>query len=662
MDSCKKTIVLLFYLHFAFSATSQDTIVLHSNHRWDSTYDMNLYTAFYIDSTNRLDISTIYKLPFNADSNFRNNMLLPYGNRFVTAWMRWIIHNPSKKTEEVLFLYHRTSFLSLYVADNDIVHFIKDSYVFFTHQTKNQRRGVEFIVPPGKTITVYGRMYNPYRNFVKGYPIIIRPNEFQAVTQKMFFGQRYMVFLDILFLSIIFFIIIHTLAQYFFNNKRREFLLYAFYTVCVFTFFLFRFEEDYYVDIFFAHFPLIHKYGNAPFSYLMFFGYYRFVRSFINFKEIAPWFYKLILVTEKVLLVAILADIALALFNLTTVKILIFNVLRSYLVLMSFVGIYLLIRSKKALALFIAVGSGCLVIGGLISMVLSWIAAGIHKSLFDPIVYMQLGMVIELVCFTLGLSYKTSLIEKEKIVTQQQLIRQLEENRKLQDELNNRLESRVEEQTSHILTQQQQLEKEKEQQLTLGFQKKLTEMELKLLKSQLNPHFYFNTLNNLYGLSMIDPKKAPDAILKLSDIMEYVIYDCKSEKVPLAKEMKFITSYIDLERLRYDDEAFINFNIKGEYNGYNISPLLLIQFIENAFKHGMEDNKPASFLSINIQVQNGCLHYHSVNSINNHQHIHGGVGLENVKKRLDILYAGQHDLVISQATGVYEVDLELNLK
>ncbi len=140
-------------------------------------------------------------------------------------------------------------------------------------------------------------------------------------------------------------------------------------------------------------------------------------------------------------------------------------------------------------------------------------------------------------------------------------------------------------------------------------------MELQLLKSQLNPHFYFNTLNNLYGLSMISPVKAPDAILKLSDIMEYVIYDCKSEKVPLAKELKFIRSYIDLEKLRYDTEDTIQLVIGVDSENYEISPLLLIQFIENAFKHGMEDAKMGSFLHIDINMKDGWLHYNSENSI-----------------------------------------------
>jgi sensor histidine kinase YesM len=275
---------------------------------------------------------------------------------------------------------------------------------------------------------------------------------------------------------------------------------------------------------------------------------------------------------------------------------------------------------------------------------------------------MQLGMVLELLCFTLGLSYKTSLIEKEKIQTQQQLIGQLEENKKLQEELTNRLETRVKDQTSHILQQQQQLEREKEQQLTLEFTKKLTEMELQLLKSQLNPHFYFNTLHNLYGLAMIAPKKAPDAILKLSDIMEYVIYDCRHDKVPVEKELRFISSYIDLEKLRYDDSADISLVVTGEADGQFVSPLLLIQFVENAFKHGLEHFKDNSYLEIKIDIRNGQLRYESVNSINEAQPSgSGGLGLANVKKRLDIIYPSRHQLFIHSDTREYKVQLLLEL-
>jgi sensor histidine kinase YesM len=642
-------------------AKAQDTVLLHPQPHWDYTYDMNLYTAFYVDSTNSKDIGSITKETFAVDTAFRAHMRQRYGGRVTTVWMRWILRNPSDSIEHVSLLFNRLSFLAVYYTDSAGTHFIKNNLHFFYAGTKEERRTFRLPVAPGATVAVYGRMYNAYRNFITGYPVIIRSSEYPAVIQEVSFLQRYFAYVDVLFLSIIFFIALHTLAQYFFNNKRKEFLLYAFYAGCVFVFFLFKVEESIYIDILFSHFPTIQKYGNNVMSYIVFFAYYRFVRSFVDFKAIAPWFYRLILFSEKLLLVAMAADLTMAFSNLYPLRSACFNGLRIYLILMAFTGIWLLFRSRKALSLFIAIGSGFLVLGALSAMVLSWLQEGPYVTMFDPIIYMQLGMVLELLCFTLGLSYKTSLIEKEKIIAQQQLIGQLEENTKLQDELTNKLESRVAEQTSRIIVQQQQLEKEKEQQLTLEFQKKLTEMELQLLKSQLNPHFYFNTLNNLYGLSMIAPKKAPDAILKLSDIMEYVIYDCKTEKVPLNKELKFISSYVDLERLRYDEATRIELVVSGESNGYQVSPLLLIQFVENAFKHGMEENKASSFLSIHINVAEGWLHYHSVNSISQQDHQHGGVGLENVKKRLDILYAGRHELVIDTSMDKYIVNLKLQL-
>jgi sensor histidine kinase YesM len=661
MAAARKLILFLSLLVCAVISAAQDTVLLFQQPAWDSAYNMEEYARYYVAVNNREEPGNILQQPFVQDSNFYKTIRSRYGHNRVTAWIRWVIHNPSGHNEDVLLLFSRMSFLSFYYEDEKGLHFLKDNRSFIASGPKNQRRGFTFSVPAGRTMNVYACMRNAYVNFSREYPIIIRPAEFKQVVKDLLYNSRYFVYTDVLFLAIIFFIILHTLAQYFFN-KRKEFLLYAFYSGCVFAFFVFKFDEAYYNDIFFSYLPYLHKYGNNPLSYLMFFAYYRFVRTFIDFKAIAPWFCRIIIVTEKMLLSTIVADIVLSQLNMYPAKILLFNSVRMYLIVMAFTGIYLLFRTRMPLPRFIAVGSGCFVLGALLAMVLSWLLQGPYISRFDPIIYMQLGMVIELLCFTLGLSYKTGLIEKEKIAAQQQLIIQLEENKKLQEELTTKLETRVKEQTSHILEQQQQLEKEKEQQLTLEFTKKITEMELQLLKSQLNPHFYFNTLHNLYGLAMIAPKKAPDAILKLSDIMEYVIYDCRHDKVPLTKELRFINSYIELEKLRYDDSASISLHVSGDAEGKIISPLLLIQFIENAFKHGLEQYKTNSYLTINIALENGHLHYRSVNSISDaNASVSGGVGLANVKKRLEIIYPAKHELHIHSDSHEYTVQLVLQL-
>lgn len=661
MSVTRKIILFLSILGCSVVSNGQDTVVLFQQPAWDSAYNMEEYARYYVNVNNKEEPEKIHQQQFVQDSNFYKTIRRKYGSKPVTAWARWIIHNPSTYTEEVQLLFNRTGFMSFYYEDEKGLHFVKDNRSFFTSATKNQRKSFQFAVPAGATRKVYACMRNAYVNFSREYPVIIRPAEFKQVMKDLLYKSRYFVYVDVLFLAIIFFITLHTLAQYFFN-RRKEFLLYAFYAGSVFAFFLFKFDESSYNDLFFSYLPYIHKYGNNPLSYLMFFAYYRFVRSFIDFKEIAPWFYRVIIITERILLTTIMADIILSQLNMYPAKILLFNVVRLYLVTMGFTGIFLLFRTGKPLPRFIAVGSGCFVLGALLAMVFSWLLQGPYISKFDPIIYMQLGMVIELICFTLGLSYKTSLIEKEKITAQQQLIVQLEENKKLQDELTTKLETRVDEQTSRILQQQQQIEKEKEQQLTLEFTKKITEMELQLLKSQLNPHFYFNTLHNLYGLAMIAPKKAPDAILKLSDIMEYVIYDCRHDRVSIEKELRFINSYIELEKLRYDDSASISLQVSGDAKDKLISPLLLIQFIENAFKHGLEQYKNNSYLKINIAIGNGHLSYKSVNSISDtNASTSGGVGLANVKKRLEIIYPSKHELHIHSDNHEYTVQLVLQL-
>lgn len=639
------------------SAKAQDTVILVPGPRWDSLYEMEKYARYYVDESGRQIIQQVVHKPFTQDGNFLRTVRKKYRQHQHTGWIRWVLYNPSAVPEQGVLKFSASSFLSVYVADTAGIRFIKNNDAgFFTTQTKYERCSFPFTVAAHSTVMVYAQMRDVYLNFAPEYPIIIRDAEWHQVMRDVLYDSRYRRLIEILFLSIIFFIIIHTLSQYLFN-WRKEFLLYAFYAATVLLFFLFKFDGLNYADLTFSHFPYLLKYANNPLSYLMYYAYYRFVRSFIDFKAFAPWFYTCIIITENILLGAIVVNVLLDWFHLIPVKTMLFHVLRSYLIVVACVGIYLLLRQRNVLARFIAVGSGLLIVCAMISMLLSWMPNGPENTL----VYMQVGVVLELMCFTLGLGYKTSLIEKEKINAQQQLISQMEENKKLQDGLQTQLEERVREQTGKILAQQQQIEKEKEQQLMLMFTKKLTEMELQLLKSQLNPHFYFNTLNNLYGLAMISPRKAPDAILKLSDIMEYVIYDCRNDKVPLQKELRFITSYIELERLRYEGNANIMLDVYGEPGEAQISPLLLIQFVENAFKHGMELDKTDCYLHIRILLGNGCLQFEAANSLMNPSNGPGGVGLSNVKKRLDMLYPGKHELNICSGQQVFTVSLSLQL-
>lgn len=192
------------------------------------------------------------------------------------------------------------------------------------------------------------------------------------------------------------------------------------------------------------------------------------------------------------------------------------------------------------------------------------------------------------------------------------------------------------------------------------------EAELKLLKAQLNPHFLFNTLNNLYGLSVIKSDKLPDLMLKLSDLLRYSLYDTKELFVPLEKEIQYLENYISLERIRLEDQTNIQFNCKGKMEACSIAPMLLIVFVENAFKHLGTNKSNISKVLVDLHVDDEKLIFKCVNSIDevslkekDLEKGKSGIGLQNAKKRLGLIYPEKHQLKIEQTKENYSIELTL---
>ncbi|MBB2151047.1 sensor histidine kinase [Pedobacter gandavensis] len=187
------------------------------------------------------------------------------------------------------------------------------------------------------------------------------------------------------------------------------------------------------------------------------------------------------------------------------------------------------------------------------------------------------------------------------------------------------------------------------------------EMELQFLKSQLNPHFLFNSLNNIYSLAYQKSDKTADAILKLSEIMRYMIYESNDSWVSLSKEIEYLHSYIELQKLRFRDGASVQFQLNGEIDDQQIVPLILISFVENAFKHGVA-NDPKDPIKINIIANQKILHFSITNKKNQHNKDEvGGVGLNNVERRLQLLYPDRYKLNIVNSATHYTSELMLDL-
>jgi two-component system, LytTR family, sensor kinase len=188
--------------------------------------------------------------------------------------------------------------------------------------------------------------------------------------------------------------------------------------------------------------------------------------------------------------------------------------------------------------------------------------------------------------------------------------------------------------------------------------------ELSLLKSQINPHFFFNTLNNIYSLAIIKSDETAASILKLSAIMRYVLTETDQQLVPLSNETEFLQNYINLQSVRLTDKVKLNIDLGTEVNNLQIAPLLLIAFVENAFKYGVSTVEESA-ISISLKaeankviffVQNHIVHAAGKNSINT------GIGIVNVKRRLQLLYPEKHTLQIDDRNGVYSVNLEILLQ
>ena len=183
--------------------------------------------------------------------------------------------------------------------------------------------------------------------------------------------------------------------------------------------------------------------------------------------------------------------------------------------------------------------------------------------------------------------------------------------------------------------------------------------ELMLLKSQVNPHFFFNMLNNLYGLVGKDPKKGQELILKLSDMMRYSIYEGKREMVTLIEEVDYLKNYIELHKMRYHKEININFKYEMEEN-YKVMPLLFIILLENAFKHGVERLRDNAFVNVNMITSKDELQFTVENNFDNSESVEEpGIGLVNLKSRLELVYPNRHKLLFSVVENVYKVELTL---
>jgi len=192
------------------------------------------------------------------------------------------------------------------------------------------------------------------------------------------------------------------------------------------------------------------------------------------------------------------------------------------------------------------------------------------------------------------------------------------------------------------------------------------ENELRFLRNQINPHFLFNTLNNLYAYALDNSPRVPGYILKLSEIIRYMLYESNEKFVSLEKELKYLESYIELQKVRIENRGAVHFEVKGVPDEQKIAPSLLISFVENSFKHSSSDSLKDIFVKIEVNIDDSKLFFKTENSISGGKEPSKGddegIGLKNVKKRLELLYPENHELKIERSDNTYTTYLTINLQ
>ena len=202
--------------------------------------------------------------------------------------------------------------------------------------------------------------------------------------------------------------------------------------------------------------------------------------------------------------------------------------------------------------------------------------------------------------------------------------------------------------------------------LAIEAERQKDEVELQLLKAQLHPNFLFNTLNNLYLHTLKISPKSPEIVMKLSELLRFMIYESNTPKIPLALEIKLLKDYIALEELRFDSRLDISVSISGNIENYQIAPFLLLPFVENAFKYGTDKQLDQSWISMDLSMKGSLMYFKLVNSVepeNKNEIINiNGEGLQKVTRRLELLYKNKYNLENKRLEEVFVVDLRVTLE
>ncbi|WKV13745.1 histidine kinase [Marivirga harenae] len=408
-------------------------------------------------------------------------------------------------------------------------------------------------------------------------------------------------FVNIGFLGIMFFVLLYALGVYFYEKKA----IYFYYSLYIFVLgiYLFSRSEFIYISIISeieAYFPRINFYISDTFQYIAHFAALQFGILFLNAKKDYPIFFRAAYFVRIIFFLAV----GLSILNISTFNNMLFNDWLSYIertfatLATVYMQIVILIQSKNRLVIFYMVGSILFLLGAVISVFAL------------DVIYMRIGTLLEILLFSLGLAYRSNLIQNERNIFKERMISEIQEKEELLNTYNEDLKRQVLERSEALIAEQQLFEREKQKVLKLSLEKEIDRVKMTALRSQMKPHFLFNALNAIRALIIKnDSHQAYDYLTDFSRLVRYILESSENDYVSLEEELKMLKIYVRIERMRADSSFDYSVHVDRSINARKLSipPLILQPFLENAIVHGVDMDKPNQVLSLKISLASNSL-------------------------------------------------------
>ncbi len=461
---------------------------------------------------------------------------------------------------------------------------------------------------PGETRSVLLKTYNvsTRRSYVQYVRVKSESEHYKSLSETAADGLvGYSI--SVFFQGAVWIMMLYMFLLYFQNNRDRTYLYYGLYMFCGMYYLIQKIAGDGPFFFVFGDNAIIRHLLNEPFQWLIYIFYNLFVMSFLEIEKHSKKLYKALKVINIAYLVYMLCELT---FMLLTFD----KVTQAYLFLFSKIAVVLVAvviivevvrKVRTALVPYIVFGSSFFLLFTLTSMLYSIGISWLPKTGLYPINFMQIGIMLEMLCFSLGLGKRIFMVAREKEKLQKAYIDQLIRNEEIIQLSNQELSVQVNARTSEILDKTRELEREREEKLMAKYEKQLTESEMSALRLQMNPHFIFNALNSIrYYILKEDSEKASDYITSFSKLLRMILQHSKQTSVKLSEELEALNLYLEFERQRFEEKFEFTINISDDIrpDALNIQPMIIQPFLENSIWHGIMHMDDSGHLLVDISL------------------------------------------------------------